>query len=382
MLKVLDVTWAKTMEKRENILQTKTPIYVTQPTLAPLADVTALLEGVWSSGVMTHNGPLVRQFERECVEQLGLTRMVAVANGTLAIQMAIRVLELSGEIITTPFTFVATINAILWEHCTPIFVDIDPETLNIDHEKIKEAITAKTVAIMPVHVFGNPCEVENIQAIADQYGLKVIYDAAHAVGVDYKGQSLLNYGDISTTSFHATKILNTAEGGGCVAANEELHKRLQEIRFFGYNESKEIVRNGFNGKMTEVHAAVGIANLAYLSRALADRKEKYLFYRSLLESCPSVGFQKINESSNYSYFPIILDSEEKVLQVEKQMQAQGVYPRRYFYPSVNTYKAIINYQSMPVSERIAKRILCLPLYYKLSAEELNRIGQLIAGILK
>lgn len=360
----------------------KKPIFVTQPTLAPLTDVTALLEGVWSSGVMTHNGPLVKRFEKECIEQLGLSRMVAVSNGTIAIQMAIRALELTGEIITTPFTFVATINAILWERCTPVFVDIDSETLNIDPEKIAAAITSKTVAIMPVHVFGNPCEVEQIQAIADQYGLKVIYDAAHAVGVNYKGQALLNYGDISATSFHATKMLNTAEGGGCVASTEELHKRLQEIRFFGYNESKEIVRNGFNGKMTEVHAAVGIANLVYLSRALADRKKKYMTYKSILSTSPKLVFQRINHSCNYSYFPIILSSEESVLHVEKQLQDHGVYPRRYFYPSVNTYEAIVNCQSMPISEDIAKRILCLPLYYTLSEEEVNSIGRLIIEVLK
>jgi dTDP-4-amino-4,6-dideoxygalactose transaminase len=352
-------------------------IHVTHPTLAPLSDVVPLLEQVWSSGVMTHNGPLVQRFERECVEQLGLNCMVAVSNGTIAIQMAIRALGLSGEIITSPFTFVATINAILWERCTPVFVDIDPETLNIDPAKISAAITSRTVAIMPVHVFGNPCEVDQIQAVADAYGLKVIYDAAHAVGVNYNGQALLNYGDISATSFHATKMLNTAEGGGCVAANKELHQRLKEIRFFGYNEEKEIVREGFNGKMTEVHAAIGIANLAYLSRALEDRKRKYFLYRSILETCPGVNFQKINTTSNFSYFPIILPSEAAVLQVEKALQAQDVFPRRYFYPSVNTYTAIVNYQPMPRSEDITKRVLCLPLYYTLSVADVGRIGKLV-----
>jgi len=358
------------------------PIYVTQPTLAPLSEVTALLEGVWASGIMTHNGPLVQRFERECVEQLGLRQMVAVSNGTIAIQMAIQALELSGEIITTPFTFVASINAILWERCTPVFVDIDPATLNIDPEKVEAAITSRTVAIMPVHVFGNPCEVERIQAIANEHGLNVLYDAAHAVGVDYKGQALLNYGDISATSFHATKMLNTAEGGGCVAANAELHERLKEIRFFGYNESKEIVRNGFNGKMTEVHAAVGIANLAYLPQALADRKKKYMLYKALLSECHNLAFQKINHSSNYSYFPVIFPSEPVALYVERQLQASGIFPRRYFYPSVNTYTAIVPYQPMPISEDIAKRILCLPLYYALPEAQILLIGQCVAAALK
>lgn len=353
------------------------PIYVTQPTLAPLSDVIPLLEGVWDSGVMTHNGPLVQRFEKECASALGIKQMVAVGNGTIAIQMAIRALELSGEIITTPFTFVATINAILWEHCTPVFVDIDPDTLNMDPKKIAAAITSKTVAIMPVHVFGNPCNVEAIQKIAGAHGLKVIYDAAHAVGADYNGQSLLSYGDISVTSFHATKMLNTAEGGGCITMDDELHRRLQQIRFFGYDENKEIVRNGFNGKMTEVHAAVGIANLAYLARALADRKRKHTRYQDLLSESPRLAFQKINQSTNYSYFPVVFQSEEAVLYVANSLQENGIVPRRYFYPSVNTYTEIVNYQPAPVSEDIANRILCLPLYYNLSDGDIDRIAQLV-----
>ena len=245
-------------------MSAKKPIYVTQPTLAPLEDVANLLQGVWESGVMTHNGPLVQRFEKEFAEFSGLKQAVAVSNGTIAIQMAIRALELKGEIITTPFTFVATVNAILWEGCTPVFADIDPETLNIDPSKIEDKITSNTVAIMPVHVFGNPCDVEAIQHIAEKHKLKVIYDAAHAVGVDYKGKSLFRYGDISATSFHATKMLNTAEGGGCITDNDEWDAKLRAIRFFGYNEKKDVVCNGFNGKMTEVHAAIGLANLRYL----------------------------------------------------------------------------------------------------------------------
>ena len=344
------------------------PIYVTQPTLAPLPEVTALLEGVWSSGIMTHNGPLVRRFEKEFAEFAGLQKVVAVSNGTIAIQMAIRALELEGEIITTPFTFVATINAIIWERCTPVFVDIDPETLNIDPAKIEGAITSKTVAILPVHVFGNPCEVERIQAIADHYRLKVIYDAAHAVGVNYKGKSLFRYGDISATSFHATKMLNTAEGGGCVTENMELDARLRQIRFFGYDDSKDMVCNGFNGKMTEVHAAIGLANLRYLSVALEDRRSKYRLYKSLLGENQHFAFQRINESSNYSYFPLIFSSERLLLEVEKALQAMNIVPRRYFYPSVNTYTRIVGCQPMPLSEDISNRILCLPLYYTLGED--------------
>ena len=234
-------------------------IYVTQPTLAPLEEVDALLKGIWETGIMTHNGPLVQKLEKELQTYLGVPHVVSCVNGTLALQMAIRALKLKGEIITTPFTFIATSNAILWEYCTPVFVDIDPETFNIDPKKIEEKITYHTVAIMPVHVFGNACEIETIDAIAHKHHLKVIYDAAHAVGVKYKGQSIFNYGDISITSFHATKILNTAEGGACFTTNEELDEKLRRIRFFGFENHSDIVEDGSNFKMTEVHAAIGLS---------------------------------------------------------------------------------------------------------------------------
>lgn len=357
----------------------KKPIYVTQPTLAPLEDVTALLQGVWESGVMTHNGPLVRRFEKEFAEFSGLKQAVAVSNGTIAIQMAIRALELKGEIITTPFTFVATVNAILWEGCTPVFADIDPETLNIDPAKIEEKVTDKTVAIMPVHVFGNACDVEAIQAIADRHGLKVIYDAAHAVGVNYKGKSIFRYGDISATSFHATKMLNTAEGGACITDNVEWDARLRAIRFFGYDETKDVVCNGFNGKMTEVHAAIGLANLRYLQRALDDRNRKYAIYRERLDAVPGLSFQRINEGCNYSYFPVIFPSEAVTLQMERKLTAVGYIPRRYFWPSVNTYQALSAYQPCPISEDIAYRILCLPLFYSLAVHDIEAISEEISA---
>ena len=209
-------------------------IYVTMPTLAPLEEVNELMKGIWESGIMTHNGPLVQRFEKECAEKLGVPQMVACTNGTIGLQMAIRSLRLKGEIITTPFTFIATINSILWEGCTPVFVDIDPETLCIDPQKIEEKITYHTVGIMPVHVFGNCCDIEAIDDIAKRHHLKVIYDACHSVGVSYKGRSVFSYGDISVTSFHATKMLNTAEGGGCFTLNQELDEKLRRIRFFGF----------------------------------------------------------------------------------------------------------------------------------------------------
>lgn len=353
-------------------------IYVTQPTLAPLEEVYELLKGIWDSGIMTHNGPLVKRLEKEVGEFLGVRNVVSCVNGTIALQMAIRALNLKrGEIITTPFTFIATCNAILWEHHTPIFVDIDPETFNIDPAKIEEKINYHTVAIMPVHVFGNPCDIDAIDAIALKYNLKVIYDAAHAMGVNYKGQSIFNYGDISCTSFHATKMLNTTEGGAVFTKDQELDAKLRRIRFFGFENHSEIVEDGTNAKMTEVHAAVGIANLKYLTAALEDRKFKYLHYKKELSSIPSVSFQKITKDCNYSYFPIVFKNEEDCLKVISLLNIEHIYPRRYFYPSINTFTKLFPKVSMPISENIASRILCLPLYKKLSMEDVNRIIEVI-----
>lgn len=353
------------------------PIYVTMPTLAPLEEVNELMQGIWESGIMTHNGPLVQRFEKEVCEYLKVPQMVSCCNGTLALQMAIRALRLKGEIITTPFTFIATINSILWEGCTPVFVDIDPETLCIDPKKIEEKITYHTVGIMPVHVFGNCCDIEAINDIANRHHLKVIYDACHSVGVNYKGRSVFNYGDISVTSFHATKMLNTAEGGGCFTLDKELDEKLRRIRFFGFENHADIVEDGTNGKMTEVHAAVGLANLKYLDAALADRKRKYAMYKDALSKDSSLTFQKINEGCNYSYFPVVFKDEETLLKVQAKLNENNIFPRRYFYPSVNTFTKLVPYVPMPVSEDIASRILCLPLYYTLSEEDMKRIIDII-----
>lgn len=352
-------------------------IYVTMPTLAPLEEVNELMKGIWESGVMTHNGPLVQRFEKECAEHLGVPNLVSCVNGTIGLQMAIRALQLKGEIITTPFTFIATINSILWEGCTPVFVDIDPETLCIDPKKIEEKITYHTVGIMPVHVFGNCCDIDAIDAIAKKHNLKVIYDACHSVGVNYKGKSIFSYGDISVTSFHATKMLNTTEGGGCFTLNKELDEKLRRIRFFGFENHADIVEDGTNGKMTEVHAAVGIANLKYLDAALADRKKKYAMYKDSLSENDDLVFQKINEDCNYSYFPVIFPTEGICLKAIAVLNEQHIFPRRYFYPSANTFTKLVPYVSMPISEDVASRILCLPLYYTLSEQVIERIIKII-----
>ena len=356
----------------------KKPIYVTMPTLAPLNEVNELLQGVWQSGVMTHNGPLLQKFEKEVRDWHGAQYHTVVVNGTIALQMAIKALELKGEIITTPFSFIATTSAIQYEGCTPVYVDIDPETLTMDPSKIEPAITDKTVAIMPVHVFGNSCDIEAIDAIAKKHNLKVIYDACHSVGVKYKGQSVFNYGDISCTSYHATKMLNSGEGGGCFTTDPILDAKLKRIRFFGFSEDKtNVVESGSNFKMTEVHAAVGLANLKYLQDALDDRKAKYFHFKECLSINPSLTFQKIIDDCNYSYFPVIFDSEENLLKVEAALASEKIFARRYFYPSLNTLTDIVPYQPMPISEDISKRILCLPLYKSLAMDDVDKIIEVL-----
>lgn len=356
------------------------PTFVTMPSLAPLEEFTEILRGVWERGILTHNGPLVQQLEKDLCAKLSIPHFVAVSNGTIAIQMAIKALELKGEIITTPFTWVATVSAIKWEGCTPVFCDIDPETLNLDPAKIEALITDKTVAIMPVHVFGNPCDVDAIQEIATRRGLKVIYDAAHAIGSTIHGKSLLAAGDISATSLHATKLLNTAEGGGCVTTDGDLAAKLQRIRFFGHNHAKDVIEDGFNGKLTEVHAALGLANLKYYDAVLAERERVHTAYKARLSEHPDLRFQVIRHgTTNHSYFPVIFKTESELLATEKRLNDSQIFPRRYFYPSVNTYTEIVPYQPAPVSEDVSRRILCLPLYWKLADEAFERTINAILG---
>lgn len=358
-------------------------IPVTKPYLPTIEEYAEYLKNIWKSGIMTHNGPIVQEFEKLLSEKVGFRNPIAVTNGTIAIQMAIKALELKGEIITTPFTWVASISAIKWEGCEPVFCDIDPDTLNINPEKIESLITEKTVAIMPVHVFGNPCDIFAIDKIAKKHNLKVIYDAAHAVGSEFMGESLLNFGDVSATSFHATKIINTAEGGGCVTKNDELADKIRRVRFFGYNKQRDVVEDGFNGKMTEVHAALGVLNVERIQDILDDRKEKHGLYQEALSNISGLSFQKlIHGKSNYSYFPVIFESEEINLKVISKLESEGITPRRYFYPSVNTYTNIVEYQSCPISEDISKRILCLPLYFELVKSDIIRICDIISAELK
>ncbi|MFK7782978.1 DegT/DnrJ/EryC1/StrS family aminotransferase [Psychroserpens sp.] len=354
------------------------PIYVTQPSLPPLAEYIELLEDVWETGILTHNGPKVVKFEEDLKNKLGVDNISTLTNGTIALQVAIRALEVKGEIITTPFSWVATISAIKYEDCTPVFCDIDPETFNIDVNKIEELITDKTVAIMPVHVFGTPCNVEAIKKIAEKHNLKVIYDAAHALGSTVKGESVLNYGDVSATSMHGTKLLNTAEGGACITSDIDLDEKIKSIRFFGHDKSKNIVQDGFNGKMTEIHASLGLANLKYFDAVLEDRKLKYKRYHDTLKIDKDLKFQKVEfGETNYSYFPVVFETEQQLLKAMNAFNNANIFPRRYFYPSLNNLKNIVSYSACPVSEDIASRIICLPLYFNLTVEQVDLICQLL-----
>lgn len=356
----------------------KKKINVAQPALPPLTEYIKHLEKIWKTGVLTHNGPMVQDLETKLAEFLSIKKFIAVSNGTIAIQMAIKALDLKGEIITTPFTWVATLSAIQWEKCTPIFCDIDPDTLNIDVTKIEPLITKKTTAILPVHVFGNPCDVYEIDRVAKKHNLKVVYDAAHALGSTINGKSVLEYGDVSTVSLHATKLLNTAEGGGCITSNMHLNERLKEIRFFGYDDQKSISSQGFNGKMSEINAALGLSNIKYLDDILKDRQQKYKLYARFFDQNKDFKLQKLNGTgSNYSYFPVICRDEVLLHKLQYVLEKNNIYGRRYFYPSLDQLPQFKNINQQFHSVDIAKRIFCLPLYYGLEIKDIQEILQLI-----
>jgi dTDP-4-amino-4,6-dideoxygalactose transaminase len=354
------------------------PIHVTRPSLAPIDDLVKHLETIWETGIMTHNGPLVQQLEKELCRYLDVKNVVCVANGTSALQLSLRALNLTGEVITTPFTFIATANIISWEHCCPVFVDIDPETWNIDVRQIEEKISDLTSAILPVHVFSAPCDVAQIQSIASRNGLKLIYDAAHAMATNFQETSVLNHGDISALSFHATKLFNTVEGGACVTNDDALAERVRRMRFFGFDSKKEIVDEGMNAKMTEVSAGLGLANLKYLDQVRSNRREKYLFYRNLLSDRGFLKFQKYNsEEYNYSYLPVLFESEEILLKIKERLESNNIFPQRYFHPSLNTVSIFQPQAVLPVAERVAKTVLCLPLFDTLPSESIDEICGLI-----
>ena len=348
-------------------------IPVTKPFLPPFEEYDSFVKDIWQRQWLTNNGPLVNELELRIKDYLELPHFLFLTNGTIALQMAIKALELKGEIITTPFSFVATTSSVLWEGCTPVFADIEVDTLNIDPIKIREKITPQTSAILATHVFGNPCKIDEIEAIAKEFNLKVIYDASHCFGVKYKGKSIFHYGDISTVSFHATKLFHTIEGGGVFTMDPALLKKLAYIRNFGFDGPEKFALVGINGKNSEFHAAMGVTNLKYIGDILEKRKSGYLHYKEALQD-KGVRFQKIEKETiyNHSYFPIVLESEALLKKVEKYFNDNLIFPRRYFHPSLNS-TSIVPYSACPISEQVSSTILCLPLYHQLSTEEMNFI---------
>ncbi|MBI5625519.1 MAG: DegT/DnrJ/EryC1/StrS family aminotransferase [Elusimicrobia bacterium] len=358
----------------------RSPIAVTMPFRPPLEEYVAYLEKVWASGIMTHHGPLVQELESGIAKALKVRDVACLVNGTLAIQLALRALRLKGEVITTPFSYAATPAAIAYEGLKPVFADIDPETLNIDPARIEGKITERTCAIVPVHVFSCPCDTDRIQEIADRHGIKVVYDAAHAFAVDWKGRSVMSYGDVSAFSLHATKLINCGEGGGCVGRDPEVMARIRRLRFFGHDEDKRVVDEGTNAKMHELTAALGLVNLKYLGKVLENRRRKYGLYQELLKGTPSLRFQRFAPKSyNYSYMPVIFETHELMRRAERAMSRQEVFARRYFHPSLNLTKPYFQ-PGLPVSESIAERVLCLPLYDALPEADIERICSIIRKI--
>ena len=358
-------------------------INVTMPFMPPLSDYQEKVKSIWSRGWLTNHGPLVNELELQLKASLGLEHLLYVSNGTIALQIAMRALDVQGEVITTPFSYVATTSSIIWDRSVPVMVDIRPDTLNIDPSKIEAAITEKTTAILAVHVYGNACDIEHLAAIARRYRLHLIFDGAHAFGSKYKGKSLYAYGDITTASFHATKLFHTIEGGALISPDPAVTRRLSLMRNFGHIGQNEFELAGINGKNSEFHAAMGLCNLPYVSAILAQRK--FLSERYTSNLCkPQIRRPSITEGCNYNhaYYPVIFESEAILLEVVASLNLHGIYPRRYFYPSLNSLPYFNKAHDTPICDSIAGRILCLPLYHSLSVEEIDMISRLILRTLR
>ncbi len=348
-------------------------INVTQTFLPPQEEFQQILQKAWDAKWLTNRGVLVKELEEKLRDYLQVKHLTLTTNGTLPIQIAIKALELSGEIITTPFSYVATTSSIVWEGCTPVFVDINPNYLTIDEDKIEDKITDKTTAILATHVFGNPCEVEKIEQIAKKYKLKVIYDAAHCFGVEYKGNSIFHYGDVSTCSFHATKTFHTGEGGCWTTNNDDLQEKMYYHHNFGHKGPEQFHGVGINAKMSELQAAMGLAVFNHKEEIREGRKNAVEYYQERLKNSEVETIQIRPETTwNYHYFPVIFPSEEKLLQAMKNMNDQDIFPRRYFYPSLNLLP-YVTYQACPISEDISKRVLCLPLWHDIDKKIQDKI---------
>jgi dTDP-4-amino-4,6-dideoxygalactose transaminase len=355
---------------------------VTKTFLPPIDDYTKQVQRAWDNQWLTNRGELVLELEDKIKKYLKVHNVIITNNGTIPLQIALKLFGKNGEIITTPFSYVATTSAIVWENCTPVFVDIHPDFLTIDETKIEAAITSKTTAILATHVFGNPCNVETIEAIAKKHQLKVIYDAAHCFGVQYNNESIFNYGDVSTCSFHATKLFHTSEGGALFCQDEALHKQLFYSHNFGHNGALAFHGLGINGKISELQAAMGLSVFPYMTHILEERKKVVDFYATHLDFSKLKSLKiRPNTEWNYSYYPIIFENENQLLEVQQVLNDNDIIPRRYFYPSLNTIEYCKG-NAMPISESIASRVMCLPLYVGLQTADLEKITSIINGKLK
>ena len=368
------------------------PIYVTQPALPPLEEFNDFLKQIWAKKIITNNGPFHKQFERDLADYLGVKYVSLFANGTLALITALQALKITGEVITTPFSFVATTHSLWWNNIKPVFSDIDPDTLNLNPEIIEAAITPKTTAIMPVHVYGNPCDMVRLQQIADTYGLKLIYDAAHAFGVKINGESILSYGDLSILSFHATKVFNTIEGGAIISPDEKTKKHIDYLKNFGFAGETTVIEPGINAKMNELQSAYGLLQLKYVDGYINRRKIIAEFYRSELKYLGGLRFlddiQGILHS--YAYFPVFIDYKlfgKTRDDVYEELKKHNVFTRRYFYPLISQFPIYRSLESaqqgkLPVAERVAEQVLCLPIYPAMSENDQNRIISAIKSLVR
>lgn len=358
-------------------------ILVTRPFLPPLEEFHKYLEQIWDSKWLTNNGQFHKQLEEALCDYLGVRYVSLFSNGTLALITALQALRITGEVITTPFSFVATAHSLLWNNNKPVFVDIEPETYNINPEKIEAAISPQTTAIMPVHVYGNPCNTEAIQEIADIYNLKVIYDAAHAFGVTVQGESILNFGDLSVLSFHATKVYNTFEGGAIICHDEKMKRHIDDLKNFGFRGETTVVAPGINAKMNEIQAAFGLLQLEYVDKAISQRSTIARIYRKGLAGIKGISFMEELQGVRYTYpyFPILIDKEAYGIsrdELYEYMKANNIYGRRYFYPLITnlpTYKRLSSsaVENLPIANRVAERVICLPIYPDLKQDQIKQV---------
>ncbi len=364
------------------------PIYVTQPFLPPLEEFSSYLRQIWDNKILTNGGPYHQQLENALCSYLGVNHISLFSNGTLALVTALQALRITGEVITTPYSFVATAHSLLWNGIKPVFVDIDPQTLNMDPARIEAAITPQTTAIMPVHCYGRACDVEAIQRIADTYNLKVIYDAAHAFGLKYQTGSVLNHGDLSVLSFHATKVFNTFEGGAIVCPDAKTKLRIDQLKNFGFVDEVTVVAPGINGKMSEINAAFGLLQLKYIDTVLARRKEIAQTYFEKLKNVKGITFPNCEApgDTNHSYFPILVQQDYPLSRdaLYEKLKAHNIYARRYFYPLISEfpmYRSIpsAHRDNIPAATNAANRVLCLPIYPMLKDADQQRVVDLIAG---